>query len=100
MPATRKTAARVHVFLSHSSKDKPFVEQLSAWLEGSGVQTFLDKKDIRVGDSIPATIYKSIGKATHLIYVISKGSLSSKWVAEELSIAKMREKEVQNIRIF
>jgi hypothetical protein len=32
-----------HVFLSHSSADKPGVEELARWLAKEGIQAWLDK---------------------------------------------------------
>lgn len=81
------------IFISHSSKDKPFVRKLDATLSGFGIHVFLDERDIKVGDSIPAKIYDGISKATHFIYVISSNSKNSAWVQEELDVAKMKQKE-------
>ena len=89
-----------YVFLSHSSKDKVFVRKLDAALSGSGIQTFYDERDIKLGESIPTRIYEELGKATHVIYVISENSLRSDWVSEELSIAKMRQKQEKNIDVL
>ena len=71
----------------------------------TGVQTcalpiFLDERDIKAGDSIPTKIYKAMETATHVIYVISENSKKSKWVEEELSVAKMREKSQCGLKII
>lgn len=89
-----------NVFLSHSSKDKEFAWQLNASLIAAGVDTFLDEKNILVGESIPEKLYEGIASSTHLIYIISENSIKSKWVQEELSIAKMLEKQSEGFRIL
>lgn len=88
------------VFLSHSNCDKEFVRKLDASFFGNNIETFLDEKDILIGDSIPESIYNGIDESTHLIYVISENSISSGWVTEELSVAKMREKDNNGFKIL
>ena len=88
------------VFISHASKDKPFVRKLDAALVSNGINTFLDERDIRVGDSIPDSIYRALEDSTHIIYVISRNSVNSKWVAEELAVAKMRAQSEHGVKIL
>lgn len=88
------------VFISHSSLDKGFARKLDAALVGAGIDVFLDERVIRIGDSIPSKIYEAIGSATHLIYVVSKNSKSSKWVQEELDVAKMKSTSGNGCRIL
>ena len=88
------------IFISHSMRDEEFARQLDATLLSNGAQTFLAERDIQVGDSIPERIYGNIEIATGLVYIISSHSIQSRWVQEELSIAKMREKQSLGFRIF
>lgn len=84
---------KLNVFISHSSVDKQFARKLDATLSGQGVKVFLDERDIRIGDSIPRKVHEGLSNATHVIYVISSNSLKSKWVQDELDIAKMIQNE-------
>lgn len=88
------------VFLSHSSKDKKFVRELNDTLVTHGVDTFLDERDISLGEDIPKKVYESLEACSHFCYVISKNSISSEWVKDELSTAKMLEKEAGKILIL
>ena len=81
------------VFLSHSSADKPFVRELDRALRNFGVKTFLDERDIKIGEDIPQRIYQEIDESSYVCYIISSNSINSEWVKEELSTAKMIEKE-------
>jgi hypothetical protein len=90
----------VKAFLSYSSKDELFVREFDKTLRAFGINTFLYERDIGIGGDIPQAIYKSIESATHFLYFISRSSVKSKWVQEELSIAKMREKENRGIIIL
>lgn len=69
-------------------------------VEFYGIPYFLDEREIKVGENIPETIYSALDRATHVIYVISKNSIDSKWMAEELSVAKMRQLNNQGCTIL
>lgn len=97
---TQDNNYRPIVFISHSSKDKAFVRKLDATLTANSVSVFLDERDIVVGESIPKRIYESIGRATHVIYVISHHSLQSKWVQEEIDAAKMRQNRGEGCEVL
>jgi TIR domain len=47
-----------HVFLSHSSTDKPAVEELARRLAGEGIQAWLDKWNLIPGDPWQPAIEK------------------------------------------
>lgn len=88
------------VFLSHSSVDKPFVREFDNTLRAFGIETFLDEKDIALGQDIVQRIYNEIERADYLAYFISNNSINSEWVNEELSVAKMQEKKQKGIFIL
>ena len=78
------------VFLSHSSKDKVFVENLAKKLKSDGFSVWYDDWDIRVGDSIVQRINEGISTSDFLIVVLSRNSVNSKWVQEELNAATIK----------
>ncbi len=88
------------VFLSHSVKDKDFVRDFDTALQAFGIDTFLDERDIGIGEDIPQRLYQELSNASHIIYFISRNSIDSEWVQEELSIGKMREKEKKGLLIL
>ena len=91
---------RPSIFLSHSGLDKPFVRELDQTLRALGAKTFLDERDIKVGEDIPARIYDGLGESTHVCYIISENSIQSEWVADELSTSKMLEKQKHGFKIL
>ena len=78
------------VFISYSHADSQFVDQLAKKLKASGVDVWIDKWMIKVGDSITGKINEGIGASDFLIVVLSHASVNSKWVREELNAATIR----------
>src|SRR5689334_7267406 len=79
------------VFISHSSKDKEFVERLVADLSRHSIPVWYDKFDLRVGESVPGKINEGIAGARHFLIVLSPAAVESPWVKEELNAALMRQ---------
>ena len=73
------------VFLSHSSKNKPFVRKFAETLAAFGVDTFLDERDIKIGEDIPKAVFRELSKASRFLYFLSKNSVKSKWVSPGVS---------------
>ena len=71
-----------HVFLSHSSMDKPFVRELRKNLY-SICDTFFDETDIKPGQSITARLNEALTRTNLLVLLHSQHSLKSDWVQKE-----------------
>src|SRR4029077_9366951 len=87
----------VHVFTSHSSKDKPAVEALAGALRDRGIDPWLDKWEIGAGDDIVASINAGLDQAGAGIIVFSRHSKESRWVEAEVSYltyARIQEQKV------
>jgi len=80
------------VFISHSSADKErFVREFARRLEMEGISVWYDDWEIKPGDSLTQKLFQEgLGKAKALIAVISKNSIKSKWVQEELNRASYK----------
>ena len=87
------TSLAVKVFISHSSQDKPWVRRLVDDLERHGVSVWLDERRMRIGDSIVGEINRALRAADRLIIVLSRHSVASAWVDNELEYALMAEKK-------
>jgi hypothetical protein len=62
---------RFHVFLSHSSADKPAVEELARWLAKEGIETWLDKCNLIPGDPWQPAIEKALANSeTCALFVV------------------------------
>ncbi|MBW5892559.1 toll/interleukin-1 receptor domain-containing protein [Pectobacterium polaris] len=88
------------VFISHSSKDKPFAKLLCMDLEANGHIPWLDEWDISVGESIPEKISIGLQNADFIIVILSKNSVSSKWVEREWQIKYWNEIEKGRINVL
>ncbi len=77
------------VFISHSSKDKPFVRRLADDLKGAELGVWFDERELGVGDSIVEGISDGLKDTDYLIAVLSPNSIDSKWVKAELNSALM-----------
>jgi hypothetical protein len=88
------------VFISHSSEDKAFVEQLAWDIRQFGFDVWYDKWEIAVGDSIVDKVFEGLEASDTLIIVLSPISVASRWVKEELNTAVMRRISENDIRIL
>lgn len=88
---SRPGASRYLVFVSHSTKDRWIARQIARLLEASGkdfdVKTFLDERDIKVGDSIPDSIRTNIQQCNEFLVLLTRNSLDRPWVLIEISAA-------------
>ena len=79
-------------FISHSSKDTPFAERIYAGLQSKGVRCWYAPKDLKIGENFRIGIDESIRIHDKLLLVLSKNSVRSQWVADEVESAMERER--------
>jgi tetratricopeptide (TPR) repeat protein len=87
----------MHVFISHSEKDKPAVEALAVALRERGIEPWLDKWEIGPGDDIVARVNDGLEKAGAAIVVFSRHAEASSFVQAEVSYltwARIQERKV------
>lgn len=88
------------VFLSHSAEDRAFVERLAADLSQLDIGVWLDKWEIRVGDSIVEKVSTALRENDFLAVVLSPSSVRSRWVRRELNVALMAQLSRQSIMVL
>ncbi len=74
---------KLHVFLSHSSKDKQFAKRLNSDLRSRSIDTWIDEDNIPFGASIPKEIQKGIDRTDVLFVLLSENAINSRWVESE-----------------
>jgi uncharacterized protein YjbI with pentapeptide repeats len=84
-------------FISYSTKDHEFVEQLYADLQSKGVRCWLAPEHLKTGDEISSPVDESIRVYDKLLLVLSEHSIASRWVQKAVETAF--EKELQSNRL-
>jgi hypothetical protein len=87
-------------FISYSWEDKDFARRLYDDLSDVGVPSWLDAKDIKLGDPWEEVIAKAIQAHDKLLLVLSQSSIRSQWVREEVRNGLRLERERHRTFIF
>ncbi len=88
------------IFLSHNSKDKPFVRRLADDLRKEGFYVWVDEAEIKLGDSLIEKIREGLDKMEYVGVVLSKNSINSEWVKKEIDIAMNQEIEGKRVKVL
>ena len=84
-------AHRMKVFLSHSTKDKQFVQTLAAELEAEKIEPWLCEIDIELGDNFVAEIEEGLRDADLTVLFWSPEAARSDWTRLEWTSVTARE---------
>ena len=87
-------------FISHSSKDQDFAQQLYTDLQSRGVRCWFAPEDMRIGDRIRKRIDQSIRFHDKLLLIISENSINSEWCEDECEAASERENKEHSTVLF
>jgi hypothetical protein len=79
------------VFLSYASADRAQAARIAESIRQQGWQVWFDDWEIRVGDSIVDKIEDGILRSSYLVLLLSKASVRSRWVKEEINATLMRQ---------
>ncbi|MGQ9596391.1 MAG: toll/interleukin-1 receptor domain-containing protein [Thermoproteota archaeon] len=99
-PILQITEVKSQAFVCYSHQDSPFVDRLVKDLKSRGIKPWLDKWEIKVGDSIMDKINEGIRQNDYLIIVLSKASVKSEWVKKELNAGLMKELEKKSVVVL
>ena len=90
-----------NVFISHSSADVGWADEVHQWLSEDGHKVFLDSdKDdgITAGDELRAHLYERLRWADAVICVVTPPYLTSPWCAAEIGAAHALGSEILPVR--
>lgn len=87
-------------FISYSSKNQDFTERLYADLQSRGVRCWFAPEDLKIGDRFQEQIEESIKAYDKLLLILSKDSISSRWVEREVNAAFEHENKQNRIMLF
>ncbi len=88
------------VFISYSHSDKDFVDELAARIVANRGSVWLDRWELKVGDSLIQKVQEAIATSSALLVVLSKASIESEWCKKELSAGLMRELEERRVVVL
>ena len=77
----------VKTFISHSSKDKPFVRKLKEDLNFNDIETWVDEDELKPGDKLYDTLILGLQSSSHFLIVLSNNIINSHWVDTEINEA-------------
>lgn len=80
-------------FISYSSKDDEFAKRLHADLQDNGLRCWFAPEDLKIGEKIRHGIDMAIRFHDKLLLIISKDSIDSDWVENEVETALEKERE-------
>lgn len=79
------------VFISYSHRDREFVDKLAVSLVRDRKHVWLDRWELKPGDSLIQRIQEAVGEAGALLVVLSKAAVESEWCRKELAVGLTRE---------
>ena len=83
-----------NVFISYSRMDKIFVERLISDLRMAGISVWIDVEQIKAGSNWVNAIERGLEQSSVLLYVSSKHSIDSSWIASEIEVFRSSERKV------
>ncbi|MCC6613933.1 MAG: toll/interleukin-1 receptor domain-containing protein [Anaerolineae bacterium] len=88
------SSAHAFTFVSHSSKDKAFVEDLAGLFDAAGLDLWVDVEDIADGATWAKSIQQGVEDCQTMIVVWSANARASEWVERETLLALRLNKPV------
>jgi len=87
-------------FISYSGKDYKFAQKLHDDLQDKGVRCWFDREDIKIGEIIRPTIDRQIRLRDKFLVILSKNSIASEYVGDEVEAALEEEQKNKRLVIF
>jgi TIR domain len=84
-------------FISHASEDKDVVVPLADMLRRAGLKIWLDKHELRMGDSLRERIDAGLAESRFGIVVLSPNFLAKQWPKRELNGLMVLEESGQKV---
>lgn len=84
---TRPVGPQLRVFFSHSSKDADWVERVGAQATAAGVEVYLAEHDVSPGQELSQKVTGALEASDAVIVLLSKNSLASVYVQQEIGVA-------------
>jgi hypothetical protein len=87
-------------FISYSAKDDEFAKRIHADLQSSGVRCWFAPHDLPIGAKTWDAIDEAIKLREKLLLILSKNSIASDWVEDEVQKAFAEERDRKELVLF
>ncbi len=82
------------VFISHSSRDTWVAKQIEEHIKQTGAETFLDERDVQIGDVFANVIRQELNTTDELLVLLTPWALKRTWIELEIGVVWGREKRI------
>jgi uncharacterized protein YjbI with pentapeptide repeats len=101
LPSLRSEAIKFYsCFISYSTKDQIFADRLHADLQNKGVRCWFAPHDLPIGAKTWDAIDQAIRARDKLLLILSKASIASEWVEDEVNQAYAEERSRKEVVLF
>ena len=100
LPSLLGEPVQFYCFISHASKDHAFAERLYADLQSNGVRCWFAPEDLPIGAKTRVRIDEAIRVYDKLLLILSRHSVTSQWVEQEVETALARERQQGTTILF
>jgi TIR domain/Pentapeptide repeats (8 copies) len=100
LPSLASNGIHYSCFISYSNKDHEFAQKLYTFLQAKGVRCWFAPHDLPIGAKTWDSIDQAIEVQDKLLLVLSKNSIASDWVEDEVSKAFAEERSRGTIVLF
>src|SRR6266487_4291677 len=87
-------------FISYSSKDQAFAEQLHTNLQNEGIRCWFAPEGVKISEKFKQRIDESIRQYDKLLLVLSEHSVNSQWIENEVETAFKKEHQYNAQALF
>lgn len=87
-------------FISYSNADEKIARKLYSDLQMRGVRCWFAPENLKIGERIRSGIDKNIDEYDKLLLIISRSSINSQWVEQEVEMALKIEREQDKTILF
>ncbi|HRJ74737.1 MAG TPA: toll/interleukin-1 receptor domain-containing protein, partial [Anaerolineales bacterium] len=82
------------IFISYSRNDLEIVDKFAAALQQAGIDTWIDRESIKVGNSWRKEIVEAIDNCDAFVFIMSASSIASKNVHKEIILSQDSSKPI------
>lgn len=87
-------------FISYSHKDQKFARRLHSDLQANGIACWFAPHDMTIGSKNLDSIFSAINNREKLLLILSKNSIASGWVEDEVHAAFESERYSRQTKLF